>query len=242
MDNKWVEKIEALMRKAEDPATPEAERENIIDKVTYLMTKHGIEQDMLNVAQNKPFEAKHRKFLIDHYANSMALLLNNICMAFGCLLVDTRRQENNRVSVFGTDEDIERVFMLYHSLKLQMLTGLSQSQDHKPANMHGKTWNSSFVHGFVTMVCMRIKQAAARAREDLKRENEGTGMEVVLASKYDNVLSLLLSVFPNLRINTSSMRSRSEAAYGHGRAAGQRADLGGERISSTHAGRRALGS
>jgi hypothetical protein len=240
MDEKWVARIEALMRKAEDPATSEGERNNIVERVAYLMAKYGIEQDMLNAQQDKPFEASHRVFLMDMYANSLVVLLNTIASAFGCFLVDTRRTNSNRVSIFGTDDDIMRVFMLYNSLKLQMITGLAESQAHKPERMHGKTWNASFVHGFVYTVRNRIEEAAKRAKEDIKQES--TGMEIVLASKQDIVLGLLRNIFPNTSTKMHYTHSRSEAAYSHGRAAGQRADLGGSRISSQHAGRRALGN
>lgn len=242
-DNKWIDKLQALMRKAEDPATSEHERENIIDRVTYLMTKYGIEQDMLRSQEQRPLTASHRKLLIvSPYVNKKAVLLNQICIAFGCMMVDTSSRDNDRVSIFGTDEDIERVFMLYMSLILQMDIALAQAQTHKPNHEHGKTFNGSFINGFVFTVMDRIRVAAARAKNDLKREMSGNGMELVLLNKAELIKNLLLDTFPNVGIRVKNIRSTSETGYGAGRSAGQRADIGGARISGTHSARRAISS
>lgn len=241
-DNKWIDKLNALMRLAEDPATTEEERANIIDKVTYLMTKYGIEQDMLAAKEQRPFVAAHRKFVINGtYGAKRMIMLNAVSIAFGCFMVQTLSRDG-KCSVFGTDEDIERVFMLYMSLNMQMDGALVQAQAHKPSYEHGKTFNSSFVAGFVHTVSQRIQKAARRAKEDLKREHEGNGMELVLLNKQTLVTNLMTEVYPNLTSTSTHVNSSvsSRAGYGAGQSAGQRADIGGSRISGSHSARRAI--
>jgi hypothetical protein len=239
-DSKWIDKISALMRKAEDPATTEEERSSIVDKVTYLMTKYGIEQDMLAAKEQRPLTASHRIFkVVGSYADKKISLLHEICRAFGCFAVT--KTGKSRVSVFGTDEDIERVFMLYMSLILQMDASLAAAQVLKPKHEHGRTFNNSFIVGYVLTVNRRIKEAARRAKEDIQKTHEGSGMELVLVNKATIVKNLMRDVYPGLRYSRASFSNGSDAGYGAGSAAGMRADIGGSRISSQHSARKAIG-
>ncbi len=239
-DSKWIEKIEKLMRLAEDPSTSEAERENLVAKVTHLMVKYGIEQDMLNFQQERPVTAERRTFRVtDTYAKKKLSILHVISMAFGCVMV--QRRDGTSGDVFGTREDIERVYMLYASIIIQMQGALAGAQVYKPTWEHGRRFNNSFVTGFMLTVTQRIIEAAARAKRDVQAETKGTGMELVLVNKAQVVANAVNDFYPRLQNVSSSMRSTSEAGYGAGRAAGQRADIGGSRISSRHADRKAIG-
>ena len=238
-NNKWLEIIEKLMAKAEDRATTDEERASIIDKITYLMTKHGIEQDMLAAKEQRPLTASHRVFkIVGTYPTRKDSLLQAICRAFGCFAVTI---EGNKVSVFGTDDDIERVFMLYMSLVLQLDTALANAQVYKPKHEHGRTFNGSFVSAFVSTVIIRIRDASQRAKEDIKKASEGSGMELVLVNKAQIVKNLVGTVFPRLSYSRTSFSANSSAGRSAGTSAGQRADLGGTRISSQHSTRRAIG-
>jgi len=237
-NSKWIETVEKLLRKAEDPATSDAEREALVGKVTYLMAKFGIEQDMLNAVQNVPIVVNHRKFIIPNpYQTQKIGLLNMVCIAFGAKLVDTRRQDG-KVSVIGTDADIERSYMLFGSLVIQLQSGMASAIKLKPAYEHGKRFNNAFVNGFVHTVNMRILQAAQRAKEDVKRES--TGMELVLLNKTQLITNKVNEAFGRLTSTRSTGRSTSAAGYNAGRTAGSMADIGGARVSSQHATRRAL--
>jgi hypothetical protein len=239
-DSKWIEKIEKLMRLAEDPATSESERENLVAKVTHLMVKYGIEQDMLNFQQERPVTAERRTFRVtDTYAKKKLNILHVISRAFGCVMVQQR--DGTSGDVFGTREDIERVYMLYASVIIQLQGALAHAQVYKPTWEHGRAFNNSFVTGFTLTVTQRIFEAAARAKKDVQTETQGTGMELVLVNKAQVVANAVHNFYPRLQNVNTSMRSTSEAGYGAGRAAGQRADIGGSRISSRHADRKAIG-
>lgn len=238
-NNKWRETIEKLMRKAEDPATPQAERDALVDKITYLMAKFGIEADMLRAQEQRPLTAEMRRFIINApYIPKKLLLLNVVAKAFGCFMVQNR--DNKSASVFGTQEDIERVFMLYYSLVLQMTASMAYAQSQKPAWEHGKTFNNSFVIAFVDTVCRRIQEAARRAKEDVKNSPTGNGMELVLVNKAQMVRNLVNEHFPHLKNVYTSMSSRSASGSAAGTAAGQRADIGGTRVGGVS--RRAIGT
>ena len=235
--HKWREKVEALMRKAEDPATSQAERDSITEKVTYLMTKYGIEEAMLSYQKTQTFTVLHRNIVVNApYVNKKGNLLNCVAVAMGCFIVQTA---DGKFSIFGTVEDIERTLMLYYSIILQMTSALGTAQVHKPAWEHGKTFNGSFVNGFIRAVSLRIIESAKRAKADVRESDAGSGMELVLVKKDELVRNAVSTVFPRLRTIRSATRSGSSSGYNQGQSAGQRADLGGSRIGST--GRRAIG-
>jgi hypothetical protein len=234
--SKWRDVVEKLMRKAEDPATLQFERDSITDKITYLMTKYGIEQDMLRAAEHRPIVAEMRRFVIHPpYASKKASLLNAISKAFGCFAVTTR---DGKMSVFGTEDDIERVFMLNCSLVIQMSSAMAGAE--KPLHVHGKAFNNSFVNGYVLTVINRIREAAARAKADVKATTTGNGMELVLVDKARVVTNRVTQEFPRLSYSRTSYSSSNGAGYAAGQAAGMRADLGGTRISNS--ARREIGS
>jgi hypothetical protein len=239
-NSKWIDKLSALMRKAEDPATTEEERATIVDKVTYLMAKYGLEQDLLRAMDRTvPITVNHRKFAIPgQWFDKKASLLYTIALAFGCDAVRTR---DNKVSLFGTDEDVEHTIMLYMSVAIQMDTALLiADREDRPKGQHHKTFNASFVSGYVMIVRKRIRDAAERAKEDVKATTTGNGMELVLQDKATVVQRVLREFYPKTSTTRTSWSSRSSAGYNSGHAAGQRADIGGSRVSTQHATRRAI--
>lgn len=235
--NKWREIVEKLMAKAEDKATTQAERDAIVDKVTHLMAKFGIEQDMLRAQRNETPKVDMRRLIVHApFSLKKMLMLNAIAKAFGCYVVRSEEKAN----VFGVQEDIERVFMLYFSLVIQLITAMEGAQAEKPAYVHTRTFNTSFVEGYVATVIQRVNDAAARAREDVKASAAGSGMELVLINKAQLVKHAVHDIFPRLSNIRTSTSVNSREGYNSGRAAGMRADLGGTRIGQT--ARREIGN
>lgn len=238
-NNKWLETVEKLMRKAEDPATTQEERDSLTDKITYLMTKYGIEQDMLKAEANEPINAERRNFKIANpYADKKVLLLSTVAQAFGCVCINALKTQGN-AAVFGTMADIEHVYMLYASLIIQMNGAMASAE--KPQHVHGKAFNNSFVSGYIITVRERVMEAANRAKQDIRREHSsGNGMELVLLNKAQVVKNLVHNDFPFLRSSNTRFSASSGAGYAAGQSAGRMADIGGSRISSNHATRRAI--
>jgi len=226
MDTKWKDIVSKLMAKAEDRSTSQEERDVINSKVSFLMVKYGIEKAMLDAKDNTQDKIVNATYNIKApYVNQKKSLLYNIGVAFGVVSV---RSEGKMVMV-GYQDDVEKVAMLYNLLLIQLHNGLATAE--KPAYLHGKTFNSSWVQGFVYEVSKRVKEAAARAKVDVRNSASGSGMDLVLADRHTAVIHAVTNRFPFLRNTSSSTSVSSVAGYNAGKSAGARADIGNARIS-----------
>lgn len=232
----WKATLEALMRKAEDPATPEAERDTIVGRVTYLMAKYGIEEAMLSHARNEvPRMVGFRLRIVPPYPKQKYYLARRIAESMECQHIDIG---GNVLHIFGAQDNIERSVMLYMSLVLQMATMMVQAQNSKPEWEHGRTFNTSFCTSYVQTVAQRVQEFARRARQDVANSTTGNGMELVLVNNRQLAMQKMREEYPFIRMSRQSMTNNSSAGSSAGRSAGQRADIGGTRISG---GRQAIG-
>jgi len=232
----WIEKIEALVSKANDPATTEAEREAYMDKVYFLMAKFSIQESMLRTVEVGPPAVARCTIKVTnpHYAAKRELLLGAVDL-FGCRSI--RKADKQTQVIYGFEHDNTQIVLLYASLGVQMLTALSQAK--KPSYVHGRTFNNSFTIGFATSVRDRIRLMVDAAKQNVKDEG-GTGMELVLLDKKKRLEAAVNEEFPMVTF-TNGPSVRDASSYAAGRAAGQRADLGQSRIHNASGGARAIG-
>lgn len=225
----WKRKIEALLLKAENPATTAEERETILDRVYVLMAKFGIEEAMLSAAQQRNPEMLVTRYRVTApYAMQKGRILHAIGRAFGCTVVNASKTMGNYTCV-GYEDDQERVFMLYNSLLIQFTVGMAMAYANKPSHIHGKSFNTSFAEGFTFAVCDRIKAAYTNARKEAMRE-QGSGVEIVLFDRASAVAIRVSEIFPSLRMISHNSRISSGDGYGAGSAAGRSADIGQTRM------------
>ena len=225
MARKWKEVVANLLTKAENVATTDHERQALIDKATELMLRFGIDEAEVRVKEDKPEEIT--SYLIK-VTNPQKLkkqtLINGLANAFGCSAISLLDGEH--VQVFGFPSDIEKVQTLYNSLIVQMFIALSVTV--KPVGVHGKTYNSSFVNGFVLEVLRRIKNIHAKVREDIRK---APGTDLVLRNRDLEVKRAMANAFPNMRFRAGS--GSHGTGFGDGTSAGQRADIGQTRLSGS---------
>jgi hypothetical protein len=237
VEKNWKEIIAKLMEKAENTATSDAERENISKRVMYLMAKHGIEEAMLSAREDRTAPlTKHAYRLLAPYIKQRVTILHNISIAFGCRAIFD--SQNNRMTVYGYEDDQEKVFMLYGSLIIQMFTGLGQVV--KPVDVHGKTFNGSWVTGYAFTVSQRVRDAYERARRDVQAETTGNGMELVLNNRSLAVQNMFRGEHPRTRSMSGSSATHA-GAYAAGSAAGRNANIGQTGVGGA-SGTRAIGS
>jgi len=232
-DNKWHEIISKLLAKAEDYATTNDERETIQEKVLYLMAKFSIDQAVFDAGQKKEYKVISVRYrIVAPYVNQKALLLNGIATAFGSQLLELNK---GLYVMYGHEDDQEKVFMLYNSLLIQMYSAMATAWDSKPHYEHGKTFNTSFVNGYVRAVINRVKAAYIKAQADVQETTTGT--DLVLRNRVVAVQEMFSRDYPNTHIVKTSSTSRSATGGAAGRTAGQNADIG----QTTIGGRKMIG-
>ncbi|MFF6956173.1 DUF2786 domain-containing protein [Streptomyces sp. NPDC008317] len=233
-----LETIRALLAKAEDPRTPEAEAELARKRAFEMMAKYGVEQAMLNDADPASDAPADRMIVLDNpWAMERVRLINRIALALGCQLIHLGRDGNGpsrRVHVFGYASDLQRAELLYTSLLLQMNGGLAAQT--VPMGDGARAWRRSWLLGFINRVGNRIEEAERGAREQAGGETTATGRSaaLVLADRKSVVEQNYRQAYPRAR--TGGRTTMTGTGYGAGWVAGSRADIGGKRIGPTSAG------
>ncbi|MFC7928617.1 DUF2786 domain-containing protein [Streptomyces cinereoruber] len=222
--------IRALLAKAEDPATPEAEAELARTRAMEMVAKYGVDEALLSDGQPSRDEITDKSFdLPNPWSMSRVRLMCFIAKAVGCQAVHMGPSANGgrRVHVVGYESDVQRAEILYTSLLLQMLNGLNR-QTVPYGVRSAKAWRNSWQLGFIVRVTERLEAIEKAARAAASAETSATGRsgELVLADRDAMVRAAYRKAHPNVRKQRGSF---SGTGYGDGVAAGNRADIGGAR-------------
>lgn len=239
-EEKTLDKVRKLLAKAEAEGVTPEEAEALTAKAAELMARYGIEQAQLESrgAQPSQFIPAERVIGIGNpWASVRATMLGGIAKAMRCKCVQLNNsgKPGVRVHVFGAEADIERAEMLYTSLLLQMASALRNAQ--APAYVRStRAWSRSFLLGYVSAVCARVREAEGSAREQAKRQDAASGTkstELVLVSREQQISAAVRETYPHIRTVRSTYTG---SGYGSGYSQGQRANLGGRGVSGGRRG------
>jgi hypothetical protein len=233
-----LEKVRKLLAKAEDPACTPAEAEAFTEKAAQLIAKYGVDQALLAAADPTLDPVADRVIDIPSpYATDKCALLSGVATELRCRAV--RRQQRVRgrndfsMHLFGHTADLERVELLFTSLLVQSSLALAVAPT--PAYEHVAAYRRSFLAGYTRAVVIRLREAERRASESVGAP-AGASVALVLADRSVEVEQRLAQAYPNLRF--TAPRRLGGGGMRAGYVAGQRADLGGTRL--TRAAQRAL--
>lgn len=238
--DKWLETVEKLLAKADDPNVTEAERAAFVEKAEYLMIKYSIDAAVLQARQIGQADEIiiERIFILNPYATSKSSLINTIALSFRCRTVLSQgwnyntspKTRTNMMTLIGYSQDVAKVKTLYASLSIQLYRAIETTRI--PSNEHGKTFRTGIAIGFIGTVSKRLRSLT----EQVKSESS-TGTDLVLYNRDKDVEARLNSMFPKLTPGRS-LSARNTSGYASGREAGNRADIGLDRIGQT---RKAIG-
>lgn len=236
MDNKLLDRIQALLAKAES-TTYESERDAYLTKAQELMTRHMVTEAMLAAAGKRaPEDIVVKEYFaeIKHTTLIKARreLLAGIADINRCRVVAFGANGRDKYQVIGYASDMEFVEHLYTSLLLQMQTAMSH--DETTAVPYGtiRAWRVSYAHGYVRRVLGRLRASQAATMADVATT---PGTDIVLRDRSAVVNARVGELFPHLRAGRSqSTAARSDSGgYWAGDQAGQRADLGQGRVGGS---------
>jgi hypothetical protein len=238
-DSAVLAKIRKILAKAEDPAATPEEAETYTAKAADLIAAYGIDRALLAEEVPGSDVVGDRVVVLDApYALDKASLLSGVAHALRCQAVRRIRyvgpDATKQVSIhlFGFDSDLARVELLFTSLLLQATTRLARTS--APPYESVAAYRRSWLAGFTGAVTHRLRLAESRAGQDAERARDddaraGRSVELVLADRSVAVAGAVDSEYPHL---TSARRRQLSGSGGRsGWAAGERADLGGPRVS-----------
>lgn len=167
MEDRIIQKIQALLERAGHPETPEGERIACEDKADVLMTKYRIERAMLNFKRtdtvreitNREFEAVQGDF-----AGTLNYIMYSVFQHSGCRAT----QAWKKITVVGYEEDIFFGEMLWVNIHREFVTRMLPS------------WSTSrtFDHNVYL-----LKESGKSWMEIVYAENEALGVKSTLTAK-----------------------------------------------------------
>lgn len=234
-----LERVRKLLAKAEDPACTPAEAAALNDKAAELIAKYGVDRALLAAASPEIDPVGDRVVEVDPpYALDKAGLLAAVAGALRCRSVRRKQWSGSgyayKMHLFGCESDLERAELLYTSLLVQASYGLAAAR--VPPWEGVAAFRRSWLAGFTEAVGRRLREAERRATAEADTDRgSAPSMELVLADRGDRVARRVAQVYP--RLGVSQPRRLIGSGAGDGYAAGQRADLGGSRLSRPSAKR-----
>lgn len=149
-----------------------------------------------------------------------------------------RWDKRAKVRVYAHASDLQFITMLYSSLLLQMQTMMANDERkildsyYPPARPSAAmaSWRVSYAYGWVDRVLGRIAEAARRNEAQAETGQPGTAL--VLRDRTQLVHDHVAGKFGNLKKTSYRHDDKDEAGRRAGRAAAERADLGGKKIAN----------
>jgi hypothetical protein len=235
----YLKIIKQALYKAEDPRTPENEKEISRAHAYRLMAEMQISEADLAAHGNGPVEEIQVREIwlttprvYSHEYASLAARIAEVMGARGLIqkVFYTTADRKTRcgahwIALFiGFPSDLERAHMLFNSLGVQceqaVALGVKNNYSWEYLTATDKyNYKRSFVAGFRTRVSTRLTQLYADATAGAK----GTGAELVLVDRKKKVSDF---VNATMSISTTAARSYKSRGAADGVAAGARANIG----------------
>ncbi|WP_199042673.1 DUF2786 domain-containing protein [Glycomyces salinus] len=232
-DPKQLEKIRQLLAIAEDPATSPEAAEVHTAKAMALLAKYGIDAALLHHTGASADLVEGRLHTLPApFAFDKLQLLGGIASALRCQAVNISTRADagqKRLHIFGFTADLDRTEMLYNSLLLQQTGALVRGPGPRPGESSA-AYKRSFYSAFTHTVVDRITAAETQARQKAD-STPGNSTDLVLADRHRQVTEKFREHYPHVRRGT---RRLSGSGRRDGTAAGQRADIGGQRLGTDH--------
>jgi hypothetical protein len=225
-------KIQKLLAKAEASEFP-SEAEAYREQAEKLLLAHGLDVAMLDALHkgHEPEKIISKKIVLEgSYLLDRITLLHAIAGPFHCqgFRTNTKARGDTYV-IYGYTSDVEHVEFLFASLSIQMQAEVARKQT--PAYSTGRQMNRvSFVKGFFYGFTISVANRLRKLQKEVVAEYDGSGTELVLASRSKRVDNLMRS--ENRSLVTSPHHSRSALGSQHGQEAGNRANLGQTAVNS----------
>lgn len=256
---KWAHRVAALLALAEEAAKQgdEAKQDEYLQKASALQLKYAVEDAMISKQGGKAEEITYADFcresntplikakrdLINALAQlhrGKALLMSEWqpCKPSKRYPSGMRLNRRAYIRVYAHEGDLAFINQLYTSLILQMQTMMAADERHVAGHYGGKVanaWRVSYAYGWVGRVIVRMQLMKRRNEEEAEASTPGTAL--VLVDRKALVDKKISDMYGKLRQNNIRRDDASPEGRAAGRAAGDRADLGGKKVggSSTRA-------
>ncbi|HUN38426.1 MAG TPA: DUF2786 domain-containing protein [Trebonia sp.] len=177
-----LDTIRALLAKAEGAST-DPERDAYTAKAAELIAKYGVDEAMLNGSKNDSGQVVDVVvWVVRPFGDRMQDLLRGIAVEMGAQTRQVKQHTGNYqvgqlkwqhgLRVFAFKSDLNRIEVMYTSLRNQALAGASRIKGEHKFGQDQKAHRESYLDGFVCAVLGRISRAEEAARQAAEAERE----------------------------------------------------------------------
>jgi hypothetical protein len=197
VDDRVLERVRALLAKAESTTFAE-EAEAFTAKAQELMARHALDRAMLDVSGQAAGPGGRRIGTDDPYAQSKALLLDEVATANRCRTVWSPSLGFS--TVFGHEADVDGVELVYTSLLVQAARAVAAAgpQTDRRGRSTTRSFRKSFYVAYATRIGQRLRESTAAA-EGAGTEAHGPALLPVLAARDQAVEDAFRATFPTTR-------------------------------------------
>jgi hypothetical protein len=225
VDDKRAARVRALLARADDAAASPAEAEACRLKAVELIAKYSIDQALLGPSGDRTQVADRRLTLGAPYAQDKAVLVAMLATTLGGVGVMQRGAGSSwDAHIFAVDAD--HITDIANLLLAQL--GYALAAQPVPPRQHPRAYRRAFIAGWRRTVIERIATARTRAAAQTSAQH-AERLAVVLADRADLAQRRMAEVYPRRAHLRTSYSSTGHIA---GSSAGQRADVGGVRLST----------
>jgi hypothetical protein len=206
-----IEKVRAILERANHPNTPQAEAETALALAYRLMQKHGLEEsDVARSADTRSPDARITSKTVTitgPYRVRRGTLFHILATSLSC--ADYRDMETGTrdavvMVAFGTTDDLFALETLFTAADLLALRSMPRGD---------RRWRTSWWHGF----CAGVEQKLRAEHRTIVRDSPGAGL--VLVERTERAQRVMRESTPHLQASRGSWVSDRDA-YGAGRVAG----------------------
>jgi hypothetical protein len=206
-----IEKVRAILERANHPNTPQAEAETALALAYRLMQKHGLEEsDVARSADTRSPDARITSKTVTitgPYRVRRGTLFHILATSLSC--ADYRDMETGTrdavvMVAFGTTDDLFALETLFTAADLLALRSMPRGD---------RRWRTSWWHGF----CAGVEQKLRAEHRTIVRDSPGAGL--VLVERTERAQRVMRESTPHLHTSRGSWVSDRDA-YGAGRVAG----------------------
>lgn len=222
VEEKMLDRIQALIAKANAHGVTEHESDALMAKAYELMERYRIDDAMLAARASVKFKPLHKLFLVEgSFAKGRRQLAFSIAKGMGLAAVSIRKYDpyagkfQHYMDVFGFESDLEVYQLLFTSLMLQGHSECNRLKGYDAG--HTRSIRSGFWFGYAHKIAWRLIDA--RQAESKK----STGTELVLVGRKAEIDRLRDEVYPSLR--SEKVTKVNAHGYAAGESAGSRANL-----------------
>lgn len=241
---KMEAKVAKLLRLAEHANTPPEEAANASAQASAIMEKYALDELMVaRLAGQSVVDKLHKKFYeykgVYNFAD--AFLVSQLARVCNLKAIQSKLGGSHiKMTVLGFESDFTRFDVLLTSALLQRSTatnkyisGLGSRWDLQTASQKYNA-KRSFMVGFANGFADKVAEASRHVINEVKAER-GSGAELMLVERRDQVQKFVAQEFPRLRAGRGV---KITGSHGAGVQAGRNANIGGTGLGGT---RRAIG-